>query len=195
MERKGHVLLLARHGETEWSRSGQHTGVTDLPLLPEGEESARAVAPRLAGREFALVLSSPMQRARRTAELAGFGDRAEVDRDLCERNYGEYEGRTTKEIRVERPGWDVWRDDSPGGETPDQVGVRADRVIERALAADGDVLVFAHGHLLRILAARWVGEGAAFGGKLLLSTGSVSELDFERERRAIALWNDTSHHP
>ena len=144
-------IVLVRHGETEWSRSGQHTGTTDLPLLPEGEEQALTVAPKLAGREFALVLSSPMQRARRTAELAGFGDRAEIDEDLRERNYGIYEGRTTKEIRVERPGWDVWRDDCPGGETLDELAARADRVIERALAADGDTLVFAHSHLLREL--------------------------------------------
>jgi broad specificity phosphatase PhoE len=187
-------VVLVRHGETEWSRSGQHTGTTDLPLLPEGEAQAREVAPRLAEREFALVLCSPMQRARRTAELAGFGDRAEPDGDLKERDYGVYEGRTTKEIRVERPGWDVWRDDCPGGETLEQLAARADRVIERALAADGDTIVFAHGHLLRILAARWLGQPAAFGGQLLLSTGSMSELGFERERRAIALWNDTSHH-
>jgi probable phosphoglycerate mutase len=182
-------VVLVRHGETEWSRSGQHTGVTDLPLLPEGEESARAVAPRLEGREFALVLSSPMQRARRTAELAGFGDRAEVDRDLCERNYGEYEGRTTKEIRVERPGWDVWRDDCPGGETLEQLAARADRVIERALAADGDTLLFAHSHLLRELAARWIGLGPGGGGKLVLGTATVSVLGFERERRVIRHWN------
>ena len=150
-------IVLVRHGETEWSRSGQHTGITDLPLLPEGEEQALTVAPKLAGREFALVLSSPMQRARRTAELAGFGDRAEVDEDLRERNYGVYEGRTTKEIRVEHPGWDVWRDDMPGGETLEELAARADRVIERALAADGDTLVFAHSHLLRELGARWIG--------------------------------------
>jgi broad specificity phosphatase PhoE len=182
-------VVRVRHGETEWSRSGQHTGVTDLPLLPEGEATAREVAPRLAGREFALVLSSPMQRARRTAELAGFGDRAQPDPDLCERNYGEYEGRTTKEIRVERPGWDVWRDDCPGGETLDQLAERADRVIDRALAAGGDTLLFAHSHLLRELAGRWIGLPPDGGGKFRLGTATVSVLGFERERRVILSWN------
>ena len=182
-------VVLVRHGETEWSRSGQHTGVTDLPLLPEGETTAREVAPRLAGREFALVLSSPMQRARRTAELAGFGDRFEADPDLRERNYGEYEGRTTKEIRLERPGWDVWRDDCPGGETLDQLAARADRVIERALAAAGDTLLFAHSHFLRELAGRWIGLAPDGGGKFRLGTATVSVLGFERERRVILSWN------
>jgi probable phosphoglycerate mutase len=187
-------IVLVRHGETEWSASGKHTSVTDVPLLESGRRNAEQIRDHLAGREFALVLTSPRARARDTAELAGYGDRAEVDEDLVEVDYGEYEGRTTPEIRVEHPGWSVWEHGSPGGETVDDVGARADRVIERALAADGDVLVFAHGHLLRILAARWLGQPAAFGGQLLLSTGSVSELGFERERRAIALWNDTSHH-
>ena len=175
-------VVLVRHGETEWSRSGQHTGTTDLPLLPEGEAQAREVAPRLAGREFALVLCSPMQRARRTAELAGFGDRAEPDADLKERDYGVYEGRTTKEIRVERPGWDVWRDDCPGGETLEQLAARADRVIERALAADGDTLLFAHSHLLRELAGRWIGLGPDGGGKLRL--GTAVALDARLRARA-----------
>jgi broad specificity phosphatase PhoE len=182
-------IVLVRHGETEWSRSGQHTGTTDLPLLPEGEEQARAVAPRLAGREFALVLCSPMQRARRTAELAGFGDRAQIDGDLVERNYGEYEGRTTKEIRVERPGWDVWRDDCPGGETLEQLAARADRVIERALNAGGDVLLFAHSHFLRELGGRWIGLGPDGGGKLTLATATLSTLGWERERRVLRGWN------
>jgi broad specificity phosphatase PhoE len=182
-------IVLVRHGETEWSRSGQHTGVTDLPLLPEGEEQALTIAPKLAGREFALVLASPMQRARRTAELAGFGDRAEPDDDLKERDYGVYEGRTTKEIRVERPGWDVWRDDCPGGETLEQLAARADRVIERALAGDGDTLVFAHSHLLRTFGARWIGLAPDGGGKLVLGTATLSVLGFERERRVIRAWN------
>ena len=186
-------VVLVRHGETEWSRSGQHTGTTDLPLLPEGEAQAREVAPKLAGREFALVLTSPMQRARRTAELAGFGDRAEPDDDLKERDYGVYEGRTTKEIRVERPGWDVWRDDCPGGETLEQLAARADRVIERALAAGGDVALFAHGHILRILGARWLDLPPALGGALALGTAALCDLGFERERRVLWLWNDTSH--
>ena len=147
-------LVVVRHGETEWSRTMRHTGNTDLPLTEEGEAQARSVVERLAGREFALVLTSPLQRARRTAELAGYGDRAVPDDDLRERDYGDYEGLTTKEIRRERPGWDVWRDDLPGGETLAQLGARADRVIERALAADGDTLVFAHSHLLRTLGAQ-----------------------------------------
>jgi broad specificity phosphatase PhoE len=182
-------VVLVRHGETEWSRSMQHTGITDLPLLPEGEAQALEVTPRLAEREFALVLTSPMQRARRTAELAGYGGRAEIDDDLRERNYGEYEGRTTKEIRVERPGWDVWRDDCPGGETLDQLAARADRVIERALAADGDALLFAHSHLLRCLGARWIGLPPDGGGKLVLGTATLSVLGFERERRVLRAWN------
>jgi len=182
-------IVLVRHGETEWSRSGQHTGTTDLPLLPDGEEQARAVAPRLAGREFALVLSSPMQRARRTAELAGFGDRADPDEDLRERDYGEYEGRTTLDIRRERPGWDVWRDDCPGGETLEQLAARADRVIERALAAEGDTLLFAHSHLLRELAGRWIRLGPGGGGTLVLGTATLSVLGFERERRVLRVWN------
>jgi probable phosphoglycerate mutase len=182
-------VVLVRHGETEWSRSGQHTGTTDLPLLPEGEEQARAVAPKLAGREFALVLTSPMQRARRTAQLAGFGDAAQPDDDLRERNYGEYEGRTTKEIRVERPGWSLWVDGSPGGETLAEAGARADRVMGRALAADGDVALFAHGHILRILAARWIGLPPEHGGSFALDTASLSELGFERENRVLVQWN------
>jgi broad specificity phosphatase PhoE len=186
-------IVLVRHGETEWSASGKHTGVTDVPLIDAGRAGAEQLQARLAGRSFALVLTSPRARARVTAELAGFADVAEVDEDLVEVDYGEYEGLTTPEIRIGRPGWSVWEDGSPGGETVDEVGARADRVIARAVAVDGDVLVFAHGHLLRILAARWLGQPAAFGGHLLLSTGSLSELGFERERRAIALWNDTSH--
>jgi probable phosphoglycerate mutase len=183
------VIVLVRHGETEWSRSGQHTGVTDLPLTEEGERQAAAVAAKLEGREFALVLSSPFQRARRTAELAGWGERAEVDEDLRERNYGIYEGRTTKDIRVERPGWDVWRDDCPEGETLEQLAARADRVIERALAADGDTLLFAHAHLLRQLTGRWIGLGPDGGGKFRLGTATLSTLGFERERRVVLAWN------
>ena len=184
-------LVLVRHGETEWSRTMRHTGNTDLALTDAGEEQARGVVARLAGREFALVLSSPLQRARRTAELAGFGDRAELDDDLRERDYGAYEGLTTKEIRRERPGWDVWRDDVPGGEPLEALAARADLVIERALAADGDTLVFAHAHLLRMLGARWIGLGPDGGGKLVLATASVSVLGSERERRVIRRWNWT----
>ncbi len=187
------TIVLVRHGATEWSASGQHTSRTDLPLTEEGRAAAAKLRERLAGFDFALVLTSPLSRARQTAELAGLADGAQIDEDLREFDYGDYEGRTTAEIREERPGWDVWRDDSPGGETPDQVGVRADRVIERALAAGGDVALFAHGHLLRVLGARWMEDPAVKGGNLGLSTGSVCELGFERERRAIWLWNDTTH--
>jgi broad specificity phosphatase PhoE len=187
------TIVLVRHGATEWSASGQHTSRTDVPLTDEGRAGAAKLRDRLAGFDFALVLTSPLSRARQTAELAGLGDVARIDEDLHEFDYGDYEGRTTAEIREERPGWDVWRDDSPGGETPDQVGVRADRVIERALAAGGDVALFAHGHVLRVLGARWMGDPAVKGGNLGLSTGAVCELGFERERRAIWLWNDTTH--
>jgi broad specificity phosphatase PhoE len=185
------TLVLIRHGETEWSASGKHTSVTDVPLTDAGRRDAELLRARLARREFALVLSSSRARARETAALARLD--ATVDDDLVEFDYGEYEGRTTPEIRQERPGWSVWSDGAPGGETVEQVGERADRVIERALAAGGDVAAFAHGHLLRVLAARWIELPATYGGHLALDTGSVSELGFERERRAIWLWNDTSH--
>ena len=184
-------IVLIRHGETEWSASGKHTSVTDVPLLESGRRGADRLRERLAGRRFALVLSSPRTRARETAALAGL--EPEVDEDLVEFDYGEYEGRTTPEIREERPGWTVWADGAPAGETAAQVGARADRVIERALAAGGDVAVFAHGHLLRVLGARWIGLPPTYGGHLALDTGSFSELGFERERRVIWVWNDTSH--
>jgi probable phosphoglycerate mutase len=187
------TLVLVRHGATAWSESGQHTSRTDVPLTEAGRRAAECLRPRLAGRTFALVLTSPYGRARETAALAGLADRAQVDDDLREFDYGVYEGRTTAEIREDLPGWDVWRDPSPGGETPADVGRRADRVIERALAAGGDVALFAHGHLLRVLGARWVELDAASGGRLALSTGAVCELGFERERRVVSLWNDTAH--
>jgi probable phosphoglycerate mutase len=186
-------IVAVRHGETEWSRDGRHTGRTDVPLTDAGRAQAVALAPTLRGWSFERVLTSPLARAAETARLAGYGEAAEPRAELREWDYGAYEGRTTAEIREERPGWDVWRDDSPGGETPDQVGVRADRVIERALAAGGDVALFAHGHLLRVLGARWMEDPAVKGGNLGLSTGAVCELGFERERRAIWLWNDTTH--
>jgi broad specificity phosphatase PhoE len=185
-------IVLIRHGETEWSASGKHTSVTDVPLLGSGRRDAERLRERLAGRDFALVLSSPRGRARETAALAGL--EAGVDEDLVEFDYGSYEGRTTPEIRAERPGWSVWAPDgAPGGETAGQVGVRADRVLERVLAAGGDVALFSHGHFLRVLAARWIGLDAVFGGHFGLDTGSVSELGFERERRVVWVWNDTSH--
>jgi broad specificity phosphatase PhoE len=187
------AVVLIRHGATEWSVTGKHTSFTDVPLTASGRRDAERVSERLARREFDLVLTSPRSRAKLTAELAGYGDVAQVDDDLAEVDYGEYEGRTTPEIRVQVPGWSVWTHGSPGGETVDDVGARADRVIDRALAADGDTLVFAHGHLLRILGARWIDLPAIYGGNLLLHTASICELGFERERRGIVLWNDTLH--
>jgi probable phosphoglycerate mutase len=178
---------LLRHAETEWSRDGRHTGRTDIPLTDEGRERARALRERIAGHDFALVLSSPLARARETAELAGLTP--QLRDELLEFDYGEYEGITTDQIRRERPDWYLWRDGSPGGETPDDVGRRVDRVIDEALRADGDVAIVAHGHVLRALAARWIEQPAAFGGRLRLDTGSLSVLGFEREVRVIRRWN------
>ncbi len=188
-----HRVFLVRHGETEWSRSGQHTSSTDLPLLASGESDAEALGRRLHAYDLALVLTSPMLRARETARLAGLGDAVEVTEDLVELGYGEYEGRTTRDIRRERPGWSVWTDGAPGGEPLGEAGARADRVIERAVAADGDVALFAHGHILRIVGARWLGLPPEAAAGLALSTASLCTLGFERERRVIWLWNDTSH--
>jgi probable phosphoglycerate mutase len=182
-------ILLVRHGETEWSRSGRHTSRTDLPLLEEGRARAREVGKELAGRTFALVLSSPLRRARETCELAGLGDRAEVTDDLREFDYGEYEGLTTAQIREQRPDWSLWRDGCPGGESPAQVGERADRVLARMRAAGGDAIAFAHGHILRATAARWCGYGVEGGARLLLGAGAIGVLGFERETEAIAAWN------
>jgi len=181
-------VWLVRHGATEWSESGRHTGRTDVPLIPAGEESARDLAAVLAGHTFHLVLTSPMQRARRTAGLAGF-DTAEPDQDLVEWDYGEYEGVTTPEIRETVPGWTVWTHPCPGGESADDVAARLDRVIERLRAADGDSLVFGHGHSLRALAARWVGEPVAFGRFLRLDTATYSSLGHEREQSVVLAWN------
>jgi broad specificity phosphatase PhoE len=186
----GPTIVLVRHGATEWSVAGKHTGRTDVPLTDDGRRDAEGLRERLAGHDFSLVLTSPLARARETAERSGLGDRAQIDDDLREFDYGDYEGRTTPEIREQRPGWSVWRDGAPGGERPDDVGERADRVIARALEAGGDVAVFAHGHLLRVLGARWIELPAAYGGHLALSTGAVCELGYERERRAIWLWNE-----
>jgi probable phosphoglycerate mutase len=180
-------VWLLRHAETEWSRDGRHTGRTDVPLTDVGRERARALGERIAGHAFALVLSSPLSRARETAELAGLPP--QLRDDLLEFDYGEYEGITTAQIRETRPGWYLWRDGCPGGETADDVGVRVDVVIEEALGADGDVALVAHGHVLRALAARWVEEPAAFGGRLRLDTGTISVLGFEREVRVIRAWN------
>jgi len=181
-------LYLVRHGATEWSIAGRHTGTTDLPLLPEGEDTARALAARLRGANFGLVLTSPRQRARRTAELAGFPD-AVVDDDLAEWDYGDYEGVTTEEIREKDPDWTIWSGVTPGGETPEQVGARLDRVIDRVRATDGHTLVFGHGHALRALAARWLGLPVAEGRLLKLDTATLSVLGFEREQPVVLHWN------
>ena len=189
------TIYLARHGETAWSLSGQHTGLTDLALTERGERNAGQLGNRLSGLAFAKVFTSPLQRAVRTSELAGFTAVAEVDRDLLEWNYGDYEGRRTTEIHVERPDWQLFRDGCPGGESPSQVGARADRVVHRMRALEGDVLVFSSGHFLRVLAARWLGLEAAAGRFLLLSTASVSALSYEHDlsEPVIRLWNDTRH--
>ncbi|WP_182523982.1 histidine phosphatase family protein [Nocardioides dongkuii] len=184
----GDELYLVRHGQTEWSRDGRHTSVTDLPLLPEGEDVARGLPERLAGVEFAQVLTSPRQRARRTAELAGFPD-AEVDEDLVEWAYGEYEGVTTAEIRETVPGWTVWTHDVPGGESAAEVSARLDRVVARARSVDGPTLVFAHGHSLRGLTARWLGLPVTDGRLFRLDTATVSVLGEERESPVVLRWN------
>ena len=181
-------LWLVRHGETEWSRDGLHTSTTDLPLTPVGEDAARTLGPRLRESAFDLVLTSPRQRARRTAELAGFGD-AEVDEDLVEWGYGDYEGVSTPEIRETVPGWTVWTHPSPGGESAADVSDRLDRVVERARSAAGRTLVLAHGHSLRVLAARWLEQPAEEGRHLKLDTATVSVLGFERETPVLLRWN------
>jgi broad specificity phosphatase PhoE len=189
------IVYLARHGETAWTLSGQHTGLTDLPLTERGERNARRLEERLRGVTFAKVFTSPLQRARRTCELAGFGSVAEIDRDLLEWNYGEYEGRLTADIHRERPDWQLFRDGCPGGESPNEVGTRADRVLKRARAVEGDVLLFSSGHFLRVFAARWLGLDAAFGRYFLLSTASLSALGYEHNlsEPVIRLWDDTRH--
>jgi probable phosphoglycerate mutase len=189
------TLYLARHGETAWSLSGQHTGLTDLPLTERGERNARNLGPRLAGLTFAKVFTSPLQRATRTCELAGFAAAAEVDRDLVEWDYGDYEGLRTAEIHDKRPEWQLFRDGCPGGESPDQIGARADRVVSRVRAVKGDVLIFSSGHFLRVLAARWLGLEPVNGSLFMLKTASLSALGYENElsQPVISLWDDTSH--
>ncbi|GHE16854.1 phosphoglycerate mutase [Nocardioides flavus (ex Wang et al. 2016)] len=183
----GPELWVVRHGETEWSRDGKHTSATDLPLTDVGEAAARELAPRLGGVEFDLVLTSPRLRARRTAELAGFAD-AEVDDDLVEWGYGDYEGVTTAEIRESVPGWTVWTHPTPGGETAEEVGARLDRVVARSRRHQR-ALVFAHGHSLRVLTARWLQQSVAEGRFFRLDTSTVSVLGFEREHPALLRWN------
>jgi broad specificity phosphatase PhoE len=188
------ILWLARHGETAWSLSGQHTGRTDLPLTERGERQARVVADPLRGLAFAMVLTSPSRRAVRTAELAGFGNLAEIEPDLAEWDYGQYEGRRTAEILVERPDWQLFRDGCPGGESADQVGARADRVIQRVRAAHGNVLLFSSAHILRVLTARWLGLEVAAGRYFVLGTASLSRLGYEHNlaEPVIRLWNEVA---
>jgi broad specificity phosphatase PhoE len=183
------MLWLIRHGETEWSLSGAHTGRTDLPLTPAGEESARAIGRELAGHQFSLVLTSPLKRAIRTCELAGYGDQAQVDPNLTEWDYGAYEGKTTEQIRAIRPGWFLFRDGVEGGETIGQVAARAFDVIDRAMKVEGDVALFAHGHILRILTACYLGLPPEDAKMFVLGTGSISILGHEHETRAIMKWN------
>ena len=187
-------LWLLRHGATEWALNGRHTGSTDLPLLPEGEAEARALTPVLSQQHFAAVFSSPLQRAQRTCELAGLGDQMQICDDIIEWNYGDYEGITTATIRESIPDWTVWSHGCPNGEDPPQVEARCARAIRTALAIpeDGDVALFAHGHILRALAGTWLGLGAAGGQLLRLGTASVSILGWERETRAIQRWNAPS---
>lgn len=187
-------VWLVRHGETEWARLGRHTGRTDVPLTETGRAQALALGTRLDGHRFALVLTSPLSRAAETARIAGFGD-AQVDPDLREWDYGELEGRTTAAIRDEMPGWSIWEGPWPGGETIAQVGERADRVIARCLdpGVGGDTLLFAHGHLLRVLAARWLGLPPPGGGLFALSTATTGILGWDRERRVIESWNEACH--
>jgi broad specificity phosphatase PhoE len=189
------MLYLARHGETKWSATGQHTGLTDLPLTEVGERQAERLGERLKGLTFARVFTSPLQRAARTSRLAGFGAVAAIDPDLVEWNYGECEGRRTQDIRMECPDWKIFRDGCPGGETLAAIGARADRMIARARAIDGNVLFFSSGHILRVVTARWLGLDAAAGRYFLLSTASLSALGYEHDRSepVIQLWDDTRH--
>jgi broad specificity phosphatase PhoE len=189
------ITYLARHGETSWSLTGQHTGRTDLPLTGRGESNARKLRERLSGLTFMRVFTSPLQRARRTCELAGFGSAAEIDADLVEWDYGDYEGRRTDEIRAERPDWQLFRDGCPGGESPQHVAERADRVASRVRAVPGNVLVFSSGHFLRMLALRWTGLEMSSGIAFTLSTAGLSTLGYENSTRqpVIRLWNETHY--
>jgi len=190
------IVYLARHGETAWSLTGQHTGLTDLPLTERGERNAQRLGERLKGLTFGKVFTSPLRRASRTCELAGFGAVAEVDRDLVEWDYGQYEGRTGAEIRKERPDWQLFRDGCPGGESPKQVAARADRVVTRARSVHGDVLIFTSGHFMRVLASRWLGlEPSQNSRYFMLNTASLSAVGYEHElsRPVIRLWNDDHH--
>ncbi len=189
------VVYLARHGGTAWTVSHRHTGTTDLPLTPDGEAEARRLRGRLEGLTFAAVLTSPLRRAVRTCELAGFGGAAQIDADLVEWNYGAYEGRTSADIHAERPDWQLFRDGAPGGESPEQIGARADRVIRRVRAIDGNTLLFSSGHFLRVFAARWLGLEPQAGKYLFLGTATLSALGYEHDRSdpVIRLWDETPY--
>ncbi|MDQ2894923.1 MAG: histidine phosphatase family protein [Actinomycetota bacterium] len=186
---EGDPLVVVRHGETEWSAAGRHTGTTDIPLTEAGREDAASLAPRLAAEDYALVLCSPLIRARETCELAGFGRVAQLCADLVEWDYGDYDGLTTPQIRERDPDWDLWRDGCPGGELPSEVGARADRVLERFATADGPGLAFAHGHSLRVLTARWLVMEPAAGARFRLAAAGIGRLGWERETRVIEQWN------
>lgn len=188
-------IWLVRHGETAWAAAGRHTGRTDISLTETGVLQGKALEPRLADHPFALVLASPLKRAAETCRLAGYGERAESSDELLEWDYGLYEGRTTTDIRTEKPGWSIWTDDPPGGESLAQVARRADMVIARVAAMDGDSLIFAHAHILRVLAARWLGLSPDAGRLLALNTASLSILGHEHENRVIIIWNNLCHLP
>jgi broad specificity phosphatase PhoE len=190
------VVYIARHGNTAWTHSGQHTGLTDLPLTSDGERNAVRLGERLKDMKFAKVFTSPLQRAFRTCELSGFGSGAITDRDLVEWNYGKYEGLTSAEIHRERPDWDLFRDGAPGGESPDDIGRRADRVVERVRSVAGDVLLFSSGHFIRVFTARWLRLGPGVGARyFLLNPASLSAVSYDRNlsRPVIRLWNDDHH--
>ena len=189
MTPRAHEVILVRHGETEWSRTGKHTGSTDIPLTERGRRQAQAVGAALRDRDFALVLTSPLGRALETCRLAGFGERAVQRDELMEWDYGTYEGRTTAEVREERPGWTLWRDGVPDGETVEQVGERVDRVLDDLRPLDGDALLFAHGHVLRVLTARWLELDPDAGRLFALDPATISALGYERETAVIKLWN------
>jgi len=189
------VVYIARHGNTAWTHSGQHTGLTDLPLTPDGERNAVRLGERLQGMKFAKVFTSPLQRASRTCALAGFGTVAITDPDLVEWNYGKYEGLTSAQVLKERPDWQLFRDGAPGGESPEQIAERADRVVQRVRGVSGDVLLFSSGHFIRIFTARWLALGPSVGKYFLLSPASLSAVSYEHDlsRPVIRLWNDDHH--
>lgn len=189
MARHEQKIYLVRHGETQWSLSGQHTGASDIPLTENGRMAARLLKPVLSGESFTLVFTSPLKRARETCELAGLGAQAIVEPELVEWNYGNYEGITTAQIRATRPGWSLFRDGCPGGETPDEIAARADRVLAKVRAAEGNVALFAHGHIFRVIAARWIDLPASYGEHFLLDTATLNVLGYYGDSPALKIWN------